>query len=232
MLALYRGTFFVVTGVGYWFARHAIDLEKYTREQEYLLRKTERSLLESNLTFLKNQLNPHFLVNSLNFLYTQVYPHSENAARGILLPSDAMRYALHEEINGKVMLVHEVKHLNNYIEIKQLRFNHQLQIDFQAIGGSQSLMILPLVLITFVENCFKHRKLADAPNPLTTRLEVVQSQLTFCTHNKKRHGPKEKSTGIGLANARRRLELLYQGRYELTLSDTPDDYLCTLSILL
>ena len=232
ILALYRGTFFVVTGLGYWFARHAIGLEKHKREQEHLLRETERSLMESNLAFLKNQINPHFLFNSLNFLYAQVYPHSEDAARGILLLSETMRYALHEETNGKVMLAHEVKHLNNYIEINQLRFNNQLQIDFQVVGNIQFLMILPLVLITFVENCFKHGELADAANPLTIRLEVVQNQLTFYTHNKKRHGPKEKSTGIGLANTRRRLELLYQGRYELTLADDPDDYTCTLTILL
>ena len=230
--SVYRGTFFLMLSGGYWFARNTIGLEKHKRLQAQQLREAERSLMQANLAFLKSQINPHFLFNSLNFLYAQVYPHSEEAAKGILLLSDTMRYALHEDNNGKVMLSQEVKHLHNYIAINQLRFNNQLQIDFETTGNIQFLMILPLVLITFVENCFKHGALDDAAHPLVIRLEAVQNHLTFYTHNRKRHGPKELSTGIGLDNTRRRLDILYPDRYELRLQDEPETYTCTLTIAL
>ena len=231
-LAVYRGMFFVLVSGGYWFAGNAIRLAKQQREQERQLREAERNLLESELAVLRSQINPHFLFNTLNFLYAQVYPLSENAAKAVLLLSDTMRYALHEHVNGKVMLAQEIEHIKNYIAINQLRFNNQLQIDFQVIGNTQFMMILPLVLLTFVENCFKHGELSDATNPLSIRLEVAQHILTFQTRNKKRSGPKEKSTGIGLVNTTRRLDLSYPDRYQLVLKDEPLAYACTLTIAL
>jgi hypothetical protein len=232
MLAFYRGTFFQFASMGYWFTSNALRVEQQKRAQEQQLRVAERSLMEANLAFLKNQINPHFLFNSLNFLYAQVYPHSESAAKGILLLAETMRYALLDGHHGKVMLTQEVKHLHNYIAINQLRFNNQLQVDFKVAGNIQFLMIIPLVLITFVENCFKHGELADSTCPLVIRLSVVHDQLTFMVHNKKRHGPKEKSTGIGLANTRCRLDIVYEGRYSLVTDDEPDNYTCTLNITL
>jgi sensor histidine kinase YesM len=124
LLSLYRGAFFAFVSLGYWFARNAIALEREKRTQEHQLRVAEKSLFEANLAFLRSQINPHFLFNSLNFLYAQVYPHSEPAAEGILLLADTMRYALHENGDGKVPLAQEVQHLHNYIALNQLRFNN------------------------------------------------------------------------------------------------------------
>jgi sensor histidine kinase YesM len=232
MASLFRGTFFQLVSTGYWFARNAVQLEVQKREHEHQLRLTERSLLEANIALLKSQINPHFLFNTLNFLYAQVYSFSENAAKGILLLSDTMRYTLHEDSNGKVMLDQEITHLHNYIALHQLRFNNRLQVAFELTGNPQFLMILPLLLITFVENSFKHGDLMDANNPLTISLLLEQNHLTFRTHNKKRSGPKEKSTGIGLANTRQRLDLVYKSRYELLIEDSPDYYICTLTLSL
>jgi hypothetical protein len=230
VLAFYRGTFFQFASMGYWFALNAIRVEQQKRLQAQQLRLAERSLMEANLAFLKSQINPHFLFNSLNFLYAQVYPHSESAAKGILLLAETMRYALHEDQEGKVMLSQEVKHLHNYIAINQLRFNNQLQIDFEITGNLHFLFIIPLVLITFVENCFKHGELSDPVYPLTLRLAVVQNELTFIARNRKRHGPKEKSNGIGLVNTRRRLDLLYPSRYTLVTHEDQLEYTSKLII--
>jgi sensor histidine kinase YesM len=228
--SLYRGAFFLFISTGYWFARRAVQLERHKREQEHQLRVAEKNLHEANLAFLKSQINPHFLFNSLNFLYAQVYPHSEPAAQGILLLADTMRYALHENSAGKVPLGQEVQHLHNYIAMNQLRYNHQLQVQFEEVGSGQFALILPLVLITFVENCFKHGELADPAHPLRIRLAVAPGQLAFETHNRKRHGPKENRAGIGLANTRARLELVYPGRHRLTITDAPDFYTCHLTL--
>lgn len=230
--SFYRGVFFQILSTGYWFARRAVLLEKQQRLHEESMRLTERSLLEANLAFLKSQINPHFLFNSLNFLYAQVYPHSEQAAQGILLLAETMRYALHEENQGKVMLEQEIKHLHNYIALNQLRFNRRLHIEFEQRGSGHFLCIIPLILITFVENCFKHGELTDPLNPLRIHLEIEQNRLTFKTHNKKRRGPKELSTGIGLANTRQRLDLLYAGHHSLEVDDAEDSYTCSLNIYL
>jgi LytS/YehU family sensor histidine kinase len=232
VLSVYRGTFFIFTSAGYWLARKAVAAERLKREHEQKLSTAERRLIEDNLAFLKNQINPHFLFNALNFLYAQIYPHSETAAQGILLLADMMRYALRENTNGKAMLTQEVQHLHNYIALQQLRFNHQLKIVFEVVGNTQFLMIPPLVLLTFVENCFKHGELSDAVDPLTIRLEVNQNCLCFTTRNKKRYGPKEESTGIGLANTTQRLAAIYQERYELIVVDGPHHYTCTLRLTL
>lgn len=229
----YRGTLFIGYSLVYAYAANTIRMQKQLREQEHQLRLQERSLLEADIAFLKSQINPHFLFNALNFLYSQVYPLSEPTAKSVLLLSDIMRYALNEGgEQGKVMLEKEVQHLRNYLALNQLRFGNQLQVQLEVEGSTQFLMILPLVLITFVENCFKHGELFDAANPLLMRLTVRENELRLYTRNRKRTGPIEHSTGIGLANTRRRLEAVYAGRHTLRIADEPDTYTTHLHLAL
>jgi LytS/YehU family sensor histidine kinase len=226
-----RGIYFLMLSFVYWFSSNAVQLEKEKRKQEERLRIAEKSLYEAELISLKSQINPHFLFNALNMLYSQVYPLSERAAQGILLLSSIMHYSLKEtEENGKVMLEEEVHHLYNYMEINQLRFSNRLQIQFEVVGNHQFFMIVPLVLITFVENCFKHGELFDPQAPLIIQLNLIDNRLQLYTRNKKRHGPKEKTTGIGLANTRKRLDAFYPGRYSLNVSNEPEYYTCDLNI--
>lgn len=229
-LSVYRGTFFVFTSAGYWLALKTIEAERFKLKQAQQLNAAENRAMEINLSFLRSQINPHFLFNTLNFLYAQIYPHSAVAAKGILLLAETMNYAIGEDIKGKVMLTHEIQHLRNYIAIQQLRFDNRLQIDFTVIGTTHFLVIPPLILLTFIENCFKHGELENEINPLLICLKVEQNNLFFSTYNRKRYGPKEKSTGIGLANIIQRLDSLYQDRYNLTIIDELNYYNCTLHI--
>lgn len=229
----FRATLFLAYSMVYAYAKHAISMQKQLREQEHQLRIQERSLLEADIAFLKSQINPHFLFNALNFLYSQVYPLSEPTAKSVLLLSDIMRYALNEGgEQGKVMLEKEVQHLRNYLALNQLRFGNNLQVQFEVEGSTQFLLILPLVLITFVENCFKHGELFDPHHPLLLRLQVRENELTLYTHNRKRTGPIEHSTGIGLDNTRRRLEAVYANRHRLTIADEPTTYAAHLHLAL
>lgn len=229
----FRGFLFVAYSLVYAYARHAFGLQKQLREQEHQLRLQERSLLEADIAFLKSQINPHFLFNALNFLYSQIYPLSEPTAKSVLLLSDIMRYALNEGgEQGKVMLEKEVQHLRNYLALNQLRFGNNLQVQFEVEGNTQYLMILPLVLITFVENCFKHGELFDARHPLLLRLTMRDNELELYTRNRKRTGPVEHSTGIGLDNTRRRLDAVYANRYRLAIADEPDSYTAHLHLAL
>ncbi len=232
--SVWRGVYYIMLSAGYFFALNSIRTEQERRrqaEQERRLREMEKTLLEAEILNLKSQINPHFLYNALNFFYARIYPYSEKTANGILLLSDMMRYALKEDgLNGKVMLADEVKHLENYIAMNQLRFDDQLQVRFELDGSLSYRMIMPLLLITFVENCFKHGELFDPAHPLVIRLGVSNDELFFYTHNKKATGTRPKSSGIGLVNIKRRLDLVYPSQYTLRLKDEPHSYTCILTL--
>ena len=235
---LWRGGYFLIIALGYWFANKSVQqerekrqLEQQKRRDEQRLRIMEASLKDAEIAYLKNQINPHFLFNTLNFFYDQIRPHSDRIAEGVLLLSKIMRYALMKnEADDKVMLEDAIEHVKDYIAINQLRFNNRLQVQFEVVGNPAFRMIIPLVLITFVENCFKYGDLFDPQHPLQIKLEVTNDQLAFFTHNKKKHGPVEQSTGIGIANTRQRLDIVYGNQYTLEIENCPDFYTTILTI--
>ncbi len=237
---LWRGGYFLIIALGYWFANRSVKeererrrLEQQKRKDEQRLRILEASLKDAEIAYLKNQINPHFLFNTLNFFYDQIHPHSERIAEGVLLLSKIMRYALQKnEVDDKVMLEDAIEHLKDYIAINQLRFNNRLQVRFDVIGNSAFRMIIPLVLITFVENCFKYGELFDPDHPVRITMEIATDQLVFRTHNKKKSGPVEQSTGIGITNTRQRLDMVYADRYDLKIENCPDFYTTLLTIKL
>jgi hypothetical protein len=205
-----------------------------TRQREQLQQKVmEKEVVDARLQSLKYQINPHFLFNSLNFLYSQSLPLSEELARATMLLSKMMRYGLQENNEeARVSLSWEVEHLQNFIDFNQLRFSNQLQIEFLTEGQVAIRRIMPLLLITFVENAFKYGELHQDENPLQIHLKVDSQQLTFFVRNKKRKGPKEDSTGIGLENIKRRLSLGYPDRHTLIITDEKDYYTTELTITL
>lgn len=236
---IYRGGYFLIIAFGHWIATKSVNQEKEKRRLEQQKRKNEQQLriMETNLkdaeiAYLKNQINPHFLFNTLNFFYDQINLHSERIAEGVLLLSKIMRYALRKSDDAKVMLEDEIEHLKNYIAINQLRFNNQLQIHFHLDGDPAFRLIVPLVLLTFVENCFKYGELFDPEHPVCISMRITNEELAFRTHNKKKDGPIEKSTGIGIDNTKRRLDVIYGDRYDLEIEDLPDFYTATLIISL
>lgn len=179
--------------------------------------RIENELVIAKLQTLKYQINPHFLFNSLNFLYAQAIPLSENLSRATMLLSEIMRYGLQQNDESKVALENEIKHLENFVEFNRLRFSNRLQIDFRIEGNTAFRRIMPLLLITFVENAFKYGELHDAANPLEIQLRVDNRMLYFEVKNKKRNGPKEDSTGIGLTNIKSRLALAYPTSHTLEI---------------
>ncbi|MEO6136151.1 MAG: histidine kinase [Ginsengibacter sp.] len=199
-------------------------------EEQALQLEYEKS--QANFNFLKAQINPHFLHNTLNFLYAKSLPYSEELSEGILTLSDIMRYALNESNakHGKVPLNDELEHMGNVIKINQLRFSNELQVVFQKEGNTDNVQIIPFVLITLVENAFKHGDLTCAEHPITIHLQMNGHQLSFFCSNKKKTGLKELSTGIGLENIKKRLELTYGPDFSLDISDEPDFYTTKLKI--
>ncbi|RPD38347.1 sensor histidine kinase [Chitinophaga barathri] len=205
-----------------------IDYNNRNKREDEL----QKQKMDAELSAIKYQINPHFLFNSLSFIYSKTVPLSEEVSNAVLLLSDIMRYALgkEEDAEGKVALFKEVTHMKNVIEINQMRFNNKLSIQYSEQIDNPNARITPLILITLVENAFKHGDLLDPANPLVVRTESDQHRIRFYISNKKKTGPKELSTGIGLNNVKQRLQLMYAGRHTFTVNENEHFYTSELLI--
>jgi two-component system, LytTR family, sensor kinase len=159
-------------------------------EEQKMQLEVEKS--QANFNFLKAQINPHFLHNTLNFLYAKSLPYSTELSEGILTLSDIMRYALSEgnARNGKAPLRDEIEHVRNVIKINQLRFSNNLNVQCEVEGVINGAEIIPFVLITLVENAFKHGDLKTSEHPIIIKVKVDDGKLYFYCHNKKKSGPR------------------------------------------
>jgi two-component system, LytTR family, sensor kinase len=214
------------TGISFavWYARRNFEM---TKNQQLL----EKEIADAQLLTLKNQINPHFLYNTLSFLYTKSLPLSTELSDAIAALSEMMRYSLGEAgEDGMVSLQKEVNHLKNFINIHQLRYDNNLQIQFNADGNIEKHKIIPLLLITFVENAFKHGNVSDKQYPLTIQLHANNTSMQFSVSNKKSKGIKEKSSGVGLQNIKNRLALAYPEKHVLKIEDNHEFYAINLTI--
>ncbi|MEO6546686.1 MAG: histidine kinase [Ferruginibacter sp.] len=208
------------------------DEKKHRKVLEAQKMQLEVDKSQANFKFLKSQINPHFLHNTLNFLYAKSLPYSAELSEGILTLSDIMRYALNEATGSddKAPLKDEIEHVRNVIKINQLRFSNNLQVMFEVNGVVNGIEIIPFLLITMVENAFKHGDLQRTDHPIKIRLTIEHSRLVFYCHNKKKTGPKEISTGLGLDNIRNRLDFAYGKNYKLHIRDDAEFYTTELTI--
>jgi len=228
---------YYVLGLGFWLAGDRIAREKALREAERQKDQAEREALRTELAlktaelaFLKVQFNPHFLYNTLNYLYARALPLSDELAQSILNLSDIMRYSLHESPDSRVTLTEEIHHLRKLIELYQARFSHQLHVYFQVEGHPEHRRILPLVLISFTENAFKHGHLTDADDPLLIHLSATTDTIAFTIQNKKGRSDRVPSTHVGNQNVQRRLALAYADKHQLSINEDEHYYRCELII--
>ncbi|WP_255486994.1 sensor histidine kinase [Mucilaginibacter sp. SP1R1] len=199
---------------------------------ERIQRDLENQRLSAELAFLKSQINPHFLFNSLNSIYSLAYQRSETTPEAILKLSEIMRYMLYECNDNKVDLSKELQYLHNYIDLQKIRFGNKAFIDFKVMGDVTSQQIVPLLLIAFIENAFKHGVANDITCPIKLLINVDESKLHFYIQNKKHTHNRDAAGGIGLNNVQRRLNLLYPEKHILNIRDEADTYTCELSIVL
>jgi len=192
-----------------------------------------RSVAAEN-AYLRQQINPHLLFNTLNFIYNAVLRSSEAAANCVRLLADIMRYGLSDAPGGKVPLEKELVQIRNLVEINRLRFNGKTFLEFRAEGNFGQAVIPPVILLTLTENIFKHGNLTnpDHPAKLDIRL-TADNQLTYASSNlKKRTSGHRPERQTGLRNTLTRLELAYPGRFRLVSGGDDDFYQLTLTIQL
>lgn len=209
------------------FAKEWFEFEATRKEVE-----NERLLAELN--FLKAQINPHFLFNTLNNLYYLAYTQSANTTEVIAKLSQMMRYMLYDTNQPQVLLSKEVEYMQNYISLERLRLNDQIPIRFEVHGNVQEVRIAPLILITFLENAFKHGVSNNRSDSwVTVTLALTGRECVYTVENSKQGVvPEIGKSGIGLQNVQRRLELSYPGHYRLVVEDLPDRYIVHLTLTL
>lgn len=193
-------------------------------------RSLESERREMELQFLKSQLNPHFLFNSLNNIYSLAYQKSDKTADAIMKLSEIMRYMIYESNTPTVSLSKEVDYLKNYIELQKIRFKDGAFVEMTLNGEIDDQKVVPLMLISFVENAFKHGVVTDPAEPVKIDIIANQKILHFSVINKKNNQNKDAQGGVGLTNVERRLQLIYPDRYKLNVVNSATHYTCELMI--
>lgn len=184
----------------------------------------ENEKLNAELAFLKSQINPHFLFNSLNNIYSLAYQKSEKTPEAILKLSEMMRYMLYESNEDAVLLTDEINYLHNYIELQKLRFKEKIFVDLQVDIDQADHRIMPLLLISFLENAFKHGVSTDEHKPIRIVIKVSSGRLYFKAENAKSHLNKDQTKGVGLNNLKRRLQLGYPDQHTINIVESEHYY--------
>ena len=195
-------------------------LLNYVMRQEKRQQEQQQERLQSEMSFLRSQISPHFIFNILNSIVYLIRSKSELAEPITLKLSELMRYMLYESDHAHIPLEKEVSYLKNYVELQEVRFGEDVDIRFSIEGEAADQMIEPMLLIPFVENAFKHGVGMVRDPVIEIGLVMAENALTLSVRNKitPDAGLQEKvGSGIGLKNVSRRLELLYPDKHRLTI---------------
>ena len=202
-------------------------------QQEKLRKELENQKLKAELSFLKMQVNPHFLFNALNNIYSlAVMEKSKKTGESIMKLSDLMRYVLYEKEDeeNKVSLEKEIRHINSYIDLEKLRHLGDVNINFSIEGSINGKRVAPLLLFPLIENACKHGILTDTQKPVDIHLKTNDQHLDFTIENYIHTYEKDKTGGIGIQNVQKRLELLYGKKYSLDVNQTGEKFIVHLHL--
>lgn len=200
-----------------------VSFSRFASEKEKAVIQLEKAKLETEIKFLKSQINPHFLFNSLHNIYGLTIIQSDRASDQLLKLSNILRYMLYDSNEEKVPLQREVEYLKNYIELAQLKDSRGMDVSFDLGEWNERLKVSPLLFIPFVENAFKHSQIEDLKNGyIHIRLNTWRNRLIFEVDNSKpqKEYSKDKLGGIGLKNIQQRLKLLYPEKHHLLIEET------------
>lgn len=225
---------YAIFSIGYYYLISSTKKEHQLRiaaqeKTDYLekLAAAEKQKNEYERAFLQAQINPHFLYNTLNFFYSEAVKYSEPFAEAIYLLSAIMRYNLHDgvNLNNTVPLEKEIENVQNFIKLNQFRFSNKLNICFTVKGSPENVRFPSMIIMTFVENMFKHGNLTDNEQAAKITLKISAGALLLYFKNKKKKNTfKENSTGVGISNVKKRLENIYNQNFKLTIRETDVDY--------
>ncbi len=210
---------------------HNFKTESKNKELQNKILETQLQIKSQELQYLKKQIHPHFLFNTLNTIYGFALKQSKNTPDIILKLSNLLDYILYQVNKPKVSLKEEILHIKEYIELEKIRFQDTLKVNFQVNSISPEIQIAPMLLIPFIENAFKHGSLVDGFLQIEVLIKVTNDELNFKIVNSVlQDSSKESESGIGLANIKKRLNLLYKENHQLHIERVDNWFTVTLNI--
>lgn len=214
-----------------WALSTAIRITQQWSETEKRAVKAEADKANAELSFLKAQINPHFLFNTLNNIYSLAVRQNENTAASIMKLSNIMRYVTDDVNKDFVSLQNEVECITDYIDLQRLRLSKKVNVDFSVTGNTEGKKIPPLVLMTFIENVFKYGISSHETSTITIKLFAEEKSITFFCQNKLFSTERRvERTGIGITNTRQRLDHVYPNRHLLNITSEDGLYTVQLTI--
>ncbi|MCH7399636.1 histidine kinase [Belliella sp. DSM 107340] len=203
------------------------SVQKWQADEKLRLEQNQQQI-NSELNYLKAQINPHFFFNTLNNIYSLTNIDVEKAKTALLKLSRMMRYVLYETEKTHTLLTKELDFIRDFIELMKLRISSKVKLEIQIPEKIEEAVIAPMLLLPFIENCFKHGISSQQESAIFIALEYTEKELILTTKNKifksNENSPESKASGIGLQNTKRRLDLLYDQRYDLqTESNTEEN---------
>jgi hypothetical protein len=198
------------------------------------LKQAEKEKLKAELSYFKAQINPHFLFNTLNTIYSLAIQKAGNTAEAVVKLSGMMRYVLSDASNDYVSLEKEISYISDYIELQKIRFGDTVRIDYNPCDPDSGKSIAPLILIPFIENAFKFGVNPGEDSFIRINISLSGSELHLEVFNNKVNGHYETaaSGGLGIINAKQRLALLYPDKHKLIIDDKESEYKVDLYISL
>ncbi len=235
LIAFWNTQIYVFYALGYNFAQRVIQqqIEIGKQKDQNALLAQDKAL--SNYQFLRSQVNPHFLFNTLNLVYNEVRKVSPETSDIVIKFADMMRYSTSKAMQqDEVGLQGEIQFLEDYLDIQKRRFGKNFHFDYQLEGNVYSQRIVPMVLFTFVENAMKHGLFDDPEFPLFIRGNLFKDRFTFLIHNRKTPSPNgfdAGETGISIITLKKRLDAVYKnGGYSLDIEDLEDEFIVNFKV--
>lgn len=211
-----------------------IKLLKTSLEEKGKIEALEKEKVSAQLKFLKTQIHPHFLFNTLNNLYLLTLEKREEAPEVVLKLSEMLDYMLYQCNVPLVSISKEIALIENYMDLEKLRYDERLGLTFESSLEKQNARIAPLLLLTLVENAFKHGgEGQDGKTHIKIKVTEMEDELNMQVYNTKSNvGNRQQKKGIGLENLKTQLELQYPNKHNLLINETPESYEVALKISL
>ena len=196
------------------------------------LKLAEKEKVNAELSYLKAQINPHFLFNTLNSIYSLAIEKSDYTATAVVKLSGMMRYVITDANHKFVSLEKEINYISDYIELQKIRIDDSIKLSYSVSGNASGKNIAPLVLISFIENAFKYGVNAEENSEIKIHIDITKAYVHLRVFNKKVKIQQinTHTSGLGIENTSNRLQLLYPGRHKLVIKDTKEDFSVLLSL--
>lgn len=196
------------------------------------LKQTEQEKLKTELSFLKAQINPHFLFNTLNSIYALTVKKSDAAPESITKLSAIMRYSITEAAHDFVALDKELNYISAYIELEKLRITEKVKLTYKVDGATAGKQIAPQIFIPLIENAFKYGVSTQENSEINISIALEKNKLTVEVKNTKVRADNKTKSGLGIENTKRRLNLLYPGKHTISIKDNEKEFLVKLELVL